>query len=326
MGSYVTVEEIREIAVVGGGYVGHGVAQMFAQGGYPVRMYNRTAESSARAMADVEKGLALFVRAELSTPAEAEEALARVRPLTDLPETVRGADFVVEAVVDRLPVKREVFGEMDAHAPGRAILASETSGLRMTDIAAGLKRPERCVSTHNYTPPPLLPVLEVVAGERTDPEVVETACALMRRIGKEPVLCKEIPGNIGSRFTNCLRREAFHIVEQGYATPEAVDAVMRSLGRVFPVMGILALTDFTGLDMSYNSQRNILPHLAHNPEPSGLVDGMVAEGRLGIKSGEGFYQWPPERIREFYEARGEELLRWLQRPPPPPLPPAGGTP
>jgi 3-hydroxybutyryl-CoA dehydrogenase len=266
-------------------------------------------------MGEVERGLRLFVEAEISTQAEADAALARIHPVTDLGEAVRNADFITEAVVDELPLKQKLFREMDALAPAHAILTSETSGLRMTDISRDVKRPERCVTTHNYTPPPLMPVVEVVPGERTDPAVVETTCALLKRVGKEPVVCQEVPGHIGVRLTTAIRREVNYIIEQGYATPEAVDTVMRSVGRLFPVMGACILTDFTGLDMSDHSQRNVLPHLDSRTEGSPLIKQMVAEGKLGVKSGEGFHRWTPEMAQAIYEARGRELLRWMKEPP-----------
>ena len=272
MSSHTKPQDIQIVSVIGAGYVGHGVAQLFAQAGYSVVMFNRTTGSSARAMAGIEKGLDLFVEAGLLSPTAAGAALKRVEPTSDLTAAVITSDFIVEAVVDELPLKQRLFKEMDALAPPHVILASETSGLRISDIARETKHPERCITTHNYTPPPLMPVVEVVPGERTAPEVVECTCALLRRVGKEPVICKEIPGHIGSRFTNALRREAFYLVEQGYATPEAIDTVMRSVGRLFPVMGILLLTDFSGVDMARNSQRNILTHLDHRPQPSPLID------------------------------------------------------
>ncbi|OGL60225.1 MAG: hypothetical protein A3J27_08910 [Candidatus Tectomicrobia bacterium RIFCSPLOWO2_12_FULL_69_37] len=322
MNAAARLESIERIAVVGGGYVGHGVAQQFAQAGYPVSMYNRTGESSARAMAGVERGLKLFVDAGLSTPAEAEAARARVRPTNDLRDAVRGADFVVEAVAERLPVKQELFLRLDGLAPGSAIFASETSGLRISDIARGTRRPERCIATHNYTPPYLVPVVEVVPGERTAPEVVEATCALLRRAGKEPVLCKEVPGHIGTRLTTALRREAYYIVEQGYATPEAVDTVLRAVARLIPVIGVMVMTDFSGVDVLRDVHRNIQPHLDHRPDPSPLLDRLIEDGRLGIKSGQGFYRWTPDQIQEMFEARGLELIRWMRQSPPPPLPPS----
>ncbi|MEE9275743.1 MAG: 3-hydroxyacyl-CoA dehydrogenase family protein, partial [bacterium] len=266
------MERIQKIAVAGGGYVGHGVAQMFAQAGYPVALYNRTAESSARAMAEVERGLALFVGAGLLAPSGAEEALARVRPTNDLAEAAGEADFIVEAIVEELALKQAIFGELEAHAREDAIGSRETSGLRMSEMARGLKRPGRCLTTHSYTPPPLIPVVEVVPGEETDPAVVETTCALLRHIGKEPVVCKEVPGHIGVRLTTALRREAFYIVEQGYATPEAVDTVLRSLGRLIPVIGAFIMTDLSGADVLLNVHRTLQPHLDNRTEPSPLLE------------------------------------------------------
>lgn len=233
------------------------------------------------------------------------------------------ADFVVEAVSEQLPIKQEVFGKLDALAPAHAILASETSGLRISDIARATNRPARCITTHNYTPPPLVPVVEVVPGELTDPAVVEATCALLRRAGKEPVICKEVPGHIGVRLTTALRREAYYIVEQGYATPQAVDTVLRSVARLLPVIGAFIMTDFSGIDVLRDVHRNIQPHLDHRPEPSPLLDEMVSEGKLGIKCGEGFYRWSPETLKEMFAARGEELIRWMRRNPLPPLPAEG---
>ena len=318
----IRAESIQKIAVVGGGYVGHGVAQQFAQAGYPVAMHNRTGESSARAMAGVEKGLKLFVDAGLSSRAEADSVLARIRPTSDLPDAVRDADFIVEAVAEQLPVKQELFRRLDALAPESAIFASETSGLRISDIARGSRRPERCITTHNYTPPYLVPVVEVVPGESTSPDVIEATCGLLRRAGKEPVLCKEVPGHIGTRLTTALRREAYYIVEQGYATPEAVDTVLRAVARLIPVIGVMAMTDFSGIDVLRDVHRNIQPHLDHRPEPSPLLDRLIEDGRLGVKSGQGFYRWTPDQVQEMFEARGLELIRWMRRSPPqlpPPL-------
>ncbi|MDA1000364.1 MAG: 3-hydroxyacyl-CoA dehydrogenase family protein [bacterium] len=317
MASRYDPEKIRNIAVIGGGYVGYGVAQKFAQAGYPVAMFNRTAESSRRAMADVAKGIGLFVEAELLSRGEADAALARVRPVTDLEDAVQGADYIAETLIDDLAVKQEAFCRIDAAAPAHAIIASGTSGLRITEIAARVGRPERCITAHNLTPPSMVPAMEVVGGEKTDPAAVEAAIALLKKVGWEPVRCAEVPGNIGSRLTTALRREISYIIEQGYATPEAVDTVVRSLGRLFPVMGMCALSDFTGIDMSLRSQTHIRPHLDSRPEPSPLMEKMVEAGKLGVKSGEGFYRWPPEKVEEFYQARGEELLRWMKRPPPP---------
>ncbi|MBI3126972.1 MAG: 3-hydroxyacyl-CoA dehydrogenase family protein [Candidatus Tectomicrobia bacterium] len=304
--------------------MGHGVAQMFAQAGLSVVLFNRTRASSSRAMENIRKGLDLFVAADFLPPAAAEAALKRVEPTTDFSAAVLASDFIVEAVADELPLKQKLFKEMDALAPPHIILASETSGLHITDIARDTVHPERCITAHNYTPPPLMPVVEVVPGEKTSAETVQLTCALLRRIGKDTVICKEVSGHIGSRFTNALRREAFHLIEQGLATPEAIDTVMRSVGRLFPVMGILLLTDFSGVDMARNSQRNILPRLSHDSKPSALIEKMTEAGKLGIKSGEGFYQWNPERIQEIVEARGRELIRWMRAAPLPPLPPRAG--
>ncbi|MDA0999066.1 MAG: 3-hydroxyacyl-CoA dehydrogenase family protein [bacterium] len=311
----MTPQEIRRIGVVGGGYVGHGVAQQFAQAGYPVAMYNRTPESSERAMAGIRRGVQIFVDEGYVTPQEAEETLARIAPTTDFRAAVEGADFIVESVSEKLEVKQEIFREMDSLAPENAILASETSGLKMTDISRMTQRPERCISTHSYTPPPLIPVVEISPGERTAPEVVEATMAFLRLVGKEPVLCKEVPGHIGVRLTTAMRREAYNIIEKGYATPEAVDTVVRSVGRLWPILGILEVSDLSGIDVMRDVQRNIQPHLDHRAEPSPLLDKMIEAGTLGQKAGKGFYEWDEARRNEILGARDRMLLRWLRENP-----------
>lgn len=304
-------EEVRSVAVVGGGYVGRGVAQQFAAAGFRVLVFNRSAASAARARAEVEKSLDILVEAGALGRADAREALGRIAWTQDFREAVSGGDFVVEAVSEDLALKREVFERMDAMAPPDVILASETSGLGMTEISARTRRPERCIVTHNYTPPHLIPVVEVAAGRRTSPETTRVTCALLERSGKRPVLCREVPGHIGVRLTTALRREAFHIVERGHATPEAVDAVWRALAPLFPVLGVCMLSDFSGIDVLRDVHRHIQPSLDDRGEASPLMERMVEENRLGVKSGAGFYRWSAESAREAARRRDAELMRWL---------------
>ncbi len=301
--------DIRNVTVVGGGYVGRGVALQFARAGFRVAMYNRSAQASARALAEIEKSLNTLVDAGVCEEDEAQETLARIHPAQDFAQAVGEGDFVVEAVSENLALKQEIFARMDAAAAPDVILASETSGLGASAVSERTKHPGRCIVTHNYTPPHLVPVVEVVPGERTHPETTRIACALLERAGKQPVVCRETPGHIGVRLTTALRREAFHIVERGYARPEDVDAVWRSLAPLFPVLGVCELSDFSGMDVLRDVHRHIQPSLDGRAAPSPLMDEMVEKNLLGIKSGAGFYRWTEESIRAATQARDAELIR-----------------
>ena len=305
--------DMRNIAVIGGGYVGRGVALQFAWADFRVLTYNRSAESAARARAEIGKSLDALVRADMLGEEDAREILGRIAFTRDFREAVAGGDFVVEAVAENLDLKREVFGKMDEIAPPDVILASETSGLGMTEISRRTKRPERCIVTHNYTPPHLIPVVEVSPGRRTSAETTRVTRELLERAGKKPVLCREVPGHIGVRLTTALRREAFHIVEKGYATPEDVDAVWRSLSPLFPALGVCMLSDFSGLDVLRDAHRRVQPSLDARAEPAPLMDEMVEKNLLGVKSGEGFYRWSAESAQEAAGARDAELIRRLRR-------------
>ena len=301
--------DIRNVAVIGGGYVGRGVALQFALADFRVSMFNRSPESAARARAEIEKSLDILVDADALDEEGARDVFERIAQTQDFKEAVDGGDFVVEAVSEILSLKQDVFEKMDALAPPDVILASETSGLGMTDISARTKHPGRCIVTHNYTPPHLIPVVEVVAGRRTSPDATRITCELLEKAGKEPIVCREVPGHIGVRLTTALRREAFHIVEKGYAHPEDVDAVWRSIAPLFPALGLCKLNDFSGMDVLRDVHRNIQPTLDHRPEPGPLMDEMVEKNLLGIKSGEGFYKWTVESAREAARVRDEALIR-----------------
>ena len=301
--------DIRNVAVIGGGYVGRGVALQFALADFRVLMFNRSPESAARSRAEIAKSLDILVDADALGDSDARDISERIALTQDFQEAVQGGDFVVEAVSEIISLKQEVFEKMDAVAPPDVILASETSGLGMTDISARTKHPERCIVTHNYTPPHLIPVVEVVAGRRTSPDTTRITCELLEIAGKEPIVCREVPGHIGVRLTTALRREAYHIVEKGYARPEDVDAVWRSIAPLFPALGLCKLNDFSGMDVMRDVHRNIQPSLDHRAEPGPLMDEMIEKNLLGIKSGEGFYKWTEESAREAARVRDSELIR-----------------
>ncbi len=307
-----TSRTVRNIGVIGGGYVGHGVALQFAQFGYNVIVFNRTKEGSKKAADLLRKSVELSIQIGLFAESKKEEIFSLISFENDFQGVVQRSDFIVESTSEKLDLKRKIFLEMDSIASPDVILASETSGLLLSQIVEGIDNPERCIVTHSYTPPFLIPVVEVVPGDMTSSLTIEKTLEILKSVGKTPVVCKETIGHIGVRLTTALRREAFHIVQEGYASAESVDKVFRSISTLFPILGILMLSDFSGADVLSDVHKNIQPHLNHRKENAKILEDLLEEGALGVKSGLGFYKWDKEDINEIMLARNRELARWIQ--------------
>ena len=302
------VSDIRRIAVIGGGLIGHGIAQQFAQAGHPVGLYNRTDASRQQALARIRSGLQLHVELGLATPRDVEASLAHIQAETDLARAAEGADLVVEAVAEDLALKQAIFRQLDGICPPPAILATDTSGLSISQIAAATDRPERVIGTHHFNPPPLVPGVEVVPGERTSLETVDRTLALLRKVGKQPALVRDVPGFVAVRLSSALRREAWAIVEQGIATPEAVDTIwLTTVGRVFSAAGPLEVSDTSGLDILLAVHEYVERVLTPPSTPSSLVREKVERGDLGAKAGRGFYPWPSEQLDAATRRRARTL-------------------
>ncbi len=292
--------------------MGHGLAQEFAQAGYTVSMYNRSRESSGRAMLNIEASLRLLSENNMIDESEVEKTLSRITPYQDLSLAAERADFVIESVAENLPLKQEIFRSLGEICPEDVVLASDTSSLRITEIAARTKKPERTITAHHYTPPPLIPVVEVAPGELTDGKTVSRTVELLKGIGKKPVLVKEVPGHIGVRLTTALRREAYSMVEKGIASPEDVDTVLKDVSRLLTQVGILEVSDLSGLDVMLDVQSYLQKEIDGGPDPSPLLREKVKRGELGIKSGRGFYNWSPEAIADVKRRRDSALLGLLK--------------
>jgi 3-hydroxybutyryl-CoA dehydrogenase len=276
------------IAVVGAGLMGHGIAQVFALAGHEVSITD-----SVRASLDTAKAR---IAANLRDLGENESAVDRVRPVADLAEAVRDADFVVEAVSEDLPLKQKLFGEIERHARPETILASNTSVIPITAIMQGLERRERALGTHWWNPPFLIPLVEVIGTRWTSPQAIAWTVALHAAAGKQPAhVKKDVPGFIGNRLQHALWREAISLVEQGICDAETVDAVIKAaFGRRLAVLGPLENADMVGTDLTLAIHHTVLPAIDSRPGPSPYLERLVAEGRLGFKSGEGFRKWTAE--------------------------------
>ena len=275
----------QKIAVIGAGLMGHGIAQVFAGAGHDVTITDTVAQNLATATSRI--------AANLRELGEDESAAARVQPRADLAEAVRGADYVVEAVSENLPLKQKLFGEIERHVRRDTILASNTSVIPISAIMQGLAERERALGTHWWNPPFLVPLVEVIETQWTSPQAVEWTMALHQAAGKKPArVKKDVPGFIGNRLQHALWREAISLVEQGICDAQTVDEVVKaSFGRRLAVLGPLENADMIGTDLALAVHETVLPAIDSRPAPSPYLRKLVAEGKLGFKSGEGFRKW-----------------------------------
>jgi len=280
------------IAVIGAGLMGHGLAQVFALAGHDVAI----TDSFTSNLDNVKERIGANLRDLGDDP----KAVERVTPNTDLAVAVRDADFVVEAVLEDLPLKQKLFGEIEKHVRADTILASNTSVIPITKIMEGLKARERALGTHWWNPPYLVPLVEVIGTQWTSQSTIDTTMALHKAIGKTPVhVKKDVAGFVGNRLQHALWREAIALVEHGICDAETVDTVIKAaFGRRLAVLGPLENADLVGTDLTLAIHNTVLPEIESRPGPSPYLEKLVADGKLGFKSGEGFRTWTPEQQKE----------------------------
>ena len=276
------------ISVLGAGLMGHGIAQVFALAGHEVAIYDPVAASL-----DLVK---TRIVANLRDLGDEETAVERVRPCTDLAEAVRDADFVVEAAPENLEIKRKLFAETEGYVRQDTILASNTSVIPITAIMQDLRERGRALGTHWWNPPYLVPLVEVIGTQWTEPSAIDFTMRLHAVAGKKPAhVKKDVAGFIGNRLQHALWREAVALVEQGICDAETVDTVIKAaFGRRLAVLGPLENADLVGTDLTLAIHETVLPAIDSRPAPSPYLERLVAEGKLGFKSGEGFRKWTPQ--------------------------------
>jgi len=280
--------DVRTVAVVGAGTMGHGIAQVAAQAGYAVRLADAVAGAAAAAVERIRANLEGGVARGKVTAAERDLALARITAGDHVADAAHGADLVIEAAPEDLQLKRDLFAGLAAAAP-EAVLATNTSSLSVAALAAATPAPERVLGMHFFNPVHLMSLVEVVTHDATGAAARDTALEVARRMGKEPIVVRDAPGFASSRLGVALGLEAIRMVEDGVATPEDIDRAM-TLGYNHPV-GPLRLTDLVGLDVRLAIARYLQRTLGERYAPPALLERMVAEGKLGRKSGRGFYTW-----------------------------------
>ena len=280
---------VEQIAVLGAGTMGHGIAQVAAMSGYRVTLRDISDDVVARGLHAIDRNLSKGVERGKVTAEERESALALIRGTTRLDEA-RDADLFIEAVPERMELKRATLGEVEAVAAKDFVFATNTSSLSITEIAREAQRPERVVGMHFFNPVHIMRLLEIVVGEKTDAATIATAREVGRRMRKEPITVRDVPGFASSRLGVSLGLEAMRMLEEGVASAKDIDTAME-LGYNHP-MGPLKLTDLVGLDVRLNIAEYLYRQLGvESFRPPDILRRMVAEGKLGKKTGEGFYHW-----------------------------------
>lgn len=304
---------LERVAIVGVGIMGAGIAAEYAASGRDVTLVARTLASAEAGLARVTAALATLDRGGLLA-ASLAATRERVRVETSVVTAAADADLIIESVPEDLGLKRQVFAELEAACPKRAILASNTSGLPISRIADGLAHPERVIGTHYLNPPHLMPPVEVIPGALTSSEVLETMVVLLTAMGKAPVVVRrEVPGFLWNRIQFALAREAFWLVEQGVASMDEIDLVVRQgLGRRWSIAGPFASLDLGGIDTMAKVAAYLFPELSNARDVPGLLQERIAEGRYGAKTGAGFYDWPPATLDRMLARRDDALLEGLR--------------
>lgn len=288
------------IAVIGAGLMGHGIAYLFAAAGHTVRVYD-PAPSALASLPDRLDAIAVLLGHEADVP-------ARVSGHETLAAAVDAAAYVFEAAPEVLDLKRSIFAELERHAPRSAILASNTSAIPISRIAAGASAPSRIVGTHFWNPPHLVPLVEVVQTDNDNLPAVDKTIALLKAAGRHPVhVKKDIPGFIGNRLQHALKREAIALVAAGVCDAETIDDVVKhGFGQRLAVLGPMEQSDLVGLDLTKNIHDTLMPNLDRTDHTHPLLERLVAEEHLGMKSGKGLREWTPEqaeavrrRLRDF---------------------------
>ena len=305
--------QINRVAIIGTGTMGPGIAQVLAQHGVEVIIYDINNNQLKKAHEILNRDLSLFCQKGLIADADQAVIQSRIKDAASLEQAVQGVDLVIEVIPEALELKTKLLAELDHICDQAVILASNTSGLSITAMAKSTARPEKVVGMHWWNPPIIIPVIEIIRGRETDDTTVRTVEMLTRKINKIPVLVKkDVPGFLGNRLQYALMREAIALLNQGVASAEDIDTMIKAgIGFKFPVMGPLETIDMAGLDIYYRVSQYLNKDLDKSQGPAPIVEEMVNRGELGLKSGKGFYDYSGQDIQAMMAERIKQLLTLL---------------
>ena len=288
-------ETIQTIAVIGAGTMGHGIAQVAATAGFKVLLSDVDRESLARGVKAIEGNLAKGIKLGKLTEDDRDSTLQHIHGTTNLKECA-AADLIIEAAPEKLDLKKDILRQLESASDHPFIFASNTSSLSITELASSSKRPEAVIGMHFFNPVHIMRLLEIVVGEKTSSATIDVATAVGLKLRKEPIVVKDVPGFASSRLGVVLGLEAMRMFEQGVASAQDIDTAME-LGYNHP-MGPLKLTDLVGLDVRLNIAEYLHRELGSEAfRPPDVLRRMVSEGKLGKKTGQGFYDWSKEDAR-----------------------------
>ncbi len=289
--------EIKKVAVIGAGVMGHGIAQVFAMNGYEVNLLDISSEILNKAIEKIKWSLSKFVEKRRIKQGDADAALSRIKTMVEYEKAARDVDFIIEAVLENIKLKKEVFSKLDSIAPKHAILASNTSTLSITEMGRATRRPDMVVGMHWFNPPQLMQLIEVIKGDDTRDDVIDTTIKLSEKLGKTPILCKkDVRGFIVNRVLANVFNDAFWAYYRSETSKEGIDSSIKYTGG-FP-MGLFELADFVGLDILYEVGKSLYEAYGERVKPcSELVEPLIKERKLGQKAGVGFYDWTKGRPR-----------------------------
>jgi 5-formyl-3-hydroxy-2-methylpyridine 4-carboxylic acid 5-dehydrogenase len=306
----MATREVKKVAVVGAGTMGPGMAATFARHGFETTLFDVKPEQLEKAKGTVEFVYTILTNGGFMTAEEADAGRGRITYSGDLRDAVAGADFVVETVPEKKEIKQQVYQQIEEHVADDVVIATNTSGIPITEIAEVTRVPGRVVGMHWSNPPHLIPVIEVIRGEETTDETAQATVDIVEKIGMVPAMVdKDIAGFVENRILYAIMREALHLLDEGVASAEAIDTITKwGIGYKLAVIGPLELLDVAGLDIYTSVASYLNKDLNASPGISSTVTSKVAEGKVGMKTQGGLFEYTPEKIQELQQKRGRKLV------------------
>ena len=307
------VADVTQVGIVGAGTMGAGIAEVFAEAGYHVVWYNRSETGIKRGLERLQTNQSTLVRAGVLTQSDAEAARTRLQTTTDL-AALSSVDVISESIVETLEAKKALFHALDQICGQHTILTTNTSGLPISQLATVVTNPARFAGMHFANPPHLIPMVELVKGEKTSSVTYDLLTAMAQHLGKHPVrVQRDVPGFIANRLQFAVIREALHLIETGVAAPADIDAAVKhGIGLRWALLGPLEIADVGGLDVFHSIGQYLFQELTNTAEGSKVLDALVASEKFGAKSGAGFYDYPAGKAQEIIAQRDNMLLHLLQ--------------